>query len=157
MVEANCATTVYGVGNDCQTGQIRVPADVERYQDLSIDDDVRVVMTDVGKYVDTASFVGTFTSGSRITVPAEFVRETGLKLGETYMVGFESVEMRTVSELIEDDDSPEEAEEVEDEPETLGKLFETSSGEMVDSDDSEEAEDETEGSVGDESLGELFG
>jgi len=157
MVEANCATTVYGVGNDCQTGQIRVPADVERDQDLSIDDDVRVVMTDVGKYVDTASFVGTFTSGSRITVPAEFVRETGLQLGETYMVGFESVELRTVSELIEEDeDDPDKADEVEDEPKTLGKLFETSSGQPVDSDEDED-EDETEGSVGDEDLGELFG
>jgi len=149
MVEANCATTVYGVGNDCQTGQIRVPADVERNQDLSIDDDVRVVMTDVGKYVDTASFVGTFTSGSRITVPAEFVRETGLQLGETYMVGFEAVELRTVSELIEEDGGPEDEPE-EDEPETLGKLFETSSGQPVESDDGED-EDETEG------LGELFG
>jgi len=136
--------TAQGVSNQ-DTMQVTVPADVQREQDISIDDEVEVAIIGVSSIIDRASFEGRQTAGDRVTVPAEVARQLSLVAGEEYEFEFDTVEesLDDADYAVADDDIESE----EDEGEGLGDLFST------DDEDEVEAEDEQE----EEGLGELFG
>lgn len=142
-------STVTGI-NNCDSGMIHVPAQVQRDEGICIDATVEVTLSDIpdAEFIDSVSFQGTQIGGDSVTVPARLMRKLGLDGGETVTASFEKVE----------DDADDESEETLDkgaQDADDGESDESSDfEEMLDDvmDDGEQDEDEQE----EEGLGELF-
>jgi len=117
---------------------LTVPAEVQRNQDVRIDDELEVSLIGVSSLIDRASFESRQIAGDRVTVPADVARQLSLVAGDEYEVEFEKIE-------------EEEEDDIEDEEFVLDADPEPSAEELI-----EEMEEETEEEEEEEGLGALF-
>jgi len=68
------------------SGVMYVPVALRRELGLSINDTLNVSVHGPSEYVRKATFTGRISSGWHVTVPADFVKKTGVTLGNDYLV-----------------------------------------------------------------------
>lgn len=139
-------STVSG-NNNSDTGMVHVPAQVQRDLGICLDTDVEVTLEDLDhEFIDSITFENPQTAGDGVSVPARIMRQVDLEPGQEVSASFalpesdddqeESLADSPGSESDEgesddwdpddvfgEDEEEDVADEEEDEPEGLGKLF----------------------------------
>lgn len=168
MGDSTHTLTANGIANQ-DTAQVTVPAEVQREQDIGIDDEVEVTLDGLNGLFESIAFTGEQKAGDRVTIPAEVARRADIDHGQQLEVTFEKVASDEVYRVADDEvtgsdeveEAIEEADDILDEIEQEDDLpseEEAGLGELFYTDDEEdEQEMEEEDEQEDEGLGELFG
>lgn len=158
MGDSTHTLTASGFSNQ-DTMRVHVPAQVQREQGISIDDELEVAILGVSSLIDRASFETRQMAGDQATIPAHIARELGLVAGEEYEFEFEKLtDEEELPGSIPDEDvtTDEDVAEAIEEAEEAVEQAEESVEELPEFEElmSEEDEDESEDEPG---IGELFG